>query len=108
MGFGRISTRDSVGPSSIVTICAFRVDERISFPTRCSIRNSWNTAGAALKAVRNGDASSALTQSQKPEGSLRSGRALCFSKPIRQTVISWARGKSMQPLRSLFLSPWPQ
>src|SRR5207302_2173911 len=38
----------------------------------------------------NGEASPTLRQSQQPEGLLRSGRALCFSKPIRQTLISRA------------------
>jgi hypothetical protein len=72
---GRISKRVS-GPSSILTIRVLSVDVRVSLPTRCSMRNSWKAEGEALRAVTNGDASSALMRSQKPESSLRSGVAL--------------------------------
>ena len=47
-------------------IWALSVEVRVSLPTRCSIRNSWNTAGESLKAATNEAASTALTQSQKP------------------------------------------
>src|SRR5579885_405413 len=64
---------------------------RVSLPARCSLRNSWNTACESLKAATDGAASAALTQSQKPESSVRSGRALLFSKPAKQTTTSWRR-----------------
>jgi hypothetical protein len=75
------------GPSSTLTICTLSVDVRISLPTRCSIRKSWNTSGEPLNAVRKGDASSALTRSQKPESSVRSGWAFWVSKPTRQMLM---------------------
>jgi protein-L-isoaspartate O-methyltransferase len=38
------------------------------------------------------DTCSVLTRSQKPESSVRSGRALCSSEPIKQMLMSWTRG----------------
>ena len=61
------------GRSLDFSICALNVDVRISLPTRCSIMKSWNTSGEDLNAVRKGDASSALTRSQKPESSAEIG-----------------------------------
>jgi hypothetical protein len=63
-----------------------------SLPTCCSIQDSSNTAFEVLKASTNGDASSALTRSQKLESSPRSGRALWVSKPTKETLMSRVRG----------------
>lgn len=93
-GWGRIRTRASAGPCSILTICALNVERRVSLPTRCSIANSWNTLGESLKTAIKGEASVVSTRSQNPESSRRSGRALCFSKPFKQTAMSFARGKT--------------
>ena len=93
LGGGTASRPVICGPSSTLSIRALSVDMRISLPTLCSIMKSWNTSGDESNAVRKGDASSALTCSQKPESSLRSGCPLCFSKPTRQMLMAWERGK---------------
>jgi hypothetical protein len=56
-----------------------------------------------LNASMNGDASSALTRSQKPESSLKSGRASCFSKPTRQMLMSRERGISHSAICSAII-----
>jgi hypothetical protein len=43
-----------LGLLRFLAIWALSVDVRISLPTRCSIINSWNTTGEALKALSNG------------------------------------------------------
>jgi hypothetical protein len=103
--WGRISTRDSAGPSSILTIWALNVDDRVRLPTRCSIWNSWKAAGEAWYASMNGEASAALTRSQKPESSLTSGLALWLSKPTKQIVILWERDKAPRLNHSLSNRP---
>lgn len=94
-GWGRIRIYASAGPCSILTICALNVERRISLPTRCSMATSWNTSGESLKAAMKGEASTGWTRSQKPDSPRRSGWALWFSNPTKQTAMSFARGKAV-------------